>query len=379
MKRGTSRLKYVQIANYLQIYINQNNLKHGDLLPSEQQLCKRFKCSRGTVRQAIDVLERERMVCRRQGAGMFVDENYSREKTSLIAAIVPHITTSALGRFVQELGMALTQRGYTLLLGVTSDIAEVEYQFIEELTRLNVVGIVKFPTNVELEEDKRARIRALGIPYVIINDFWTDCRKDHHLAYDECVAVELAVDHLVEIGHQRIALFDYAGWARNGVVDAFTRELKRRGLPMDKHSVVLVKNKGFHGFEEVYANGGLKPTAFITVYDVLGAAIISKLSAVGLRVPRDVSVVNLNGRPTVELPFNLDLTAAVPPNMDMIDEALKILTGGVNGNRIHHTVFRPDFYIGNTTGPCPDKGVETPKTAEKCEKRKTLKASAERR
>jgi len=360
MTREAPRWKYRQIANYLQIYINQNNLKHGDLLPSEQQLCTRFDCSRGTVRQAVDVLVRERLVCRRQGAGMFVDETYrmNKEKTSLIAAIVPHITTSALGRFVQELGMALTQRGHTLLLGVTSDIAEVENQFIEEITRLNVVGIVKFPTNIELEENTRARIRELGIPYVIINDFWTDSRKDHHLAYNEDVAVELAMDHLVELGHRRIALVDYGGWARNGIVDAFTRELECRDLPMGKHSLVFHKDNEFCGFDKLYASGGLKPTAFVTVYDVLAVAVTSKLAEAGLRVPQDVSVVSLNGRPTVGLPFNLDLTAAVPPNTDMIDEALKILIDRVNGNRIHHTVFRPDFYIGNTTGPCPEKASD---------------------
>ena len=282
----------------------------------------------------------------------------------LVAAIIPHIATSELGRFVQLLGIMATQRGYTLLLGVTSDIPEIEKQFIEQVVQFKPLGLLKFPTNVELEEETRSRLRRHGVPYIIINDFWTDCQKDHHLAYDECLAVELALQHLVELGHRRIALVDYRGWMRTGIAATFTNEMQRHGLDTDEKCHVHIETNAdniqvVHGLGDLYCAGRLKPTAFITVYDIMAVSLVSELHVLGLKVPRDVSVVNLNGRPTVDMPFGLDLATAVPPNKEIIDMALDMLTDGLKDGRTHHVTFQPAFYIGSTTGPCRERLAES--------------------
>lgn len=53
-------------------YINDNNLKEGDLLPGESQLCQLFGISRGTLREAMRVLEEDGVVIRKQGVGTFI-------------------------------------------------------------------------------------------------------------------------------------------------------------------------------------------------------------------------------------------------------------------------------------------------------------------
>ena len=64
--------KYVEVATAIEHEIFQKKLKFGDSLPTEQQLCERFQCSRGTVRQAVDILDKSGLVQRKQGSGMFV-------------------------------------------------------------------------------------------------------------------------------------------------------------------------------------------------------------------------------------------------------------------------------------------------------------------
>lgn len=63
---------HLQLANAIRENITQN-LKFGDKLPSELFLKDSLKISRATIRKAYDTLEREGLVKRVQGSGIFVN------------------------------------------------------------------------------------------------------------------------------------------------------------------------------------------------------------------------------------------------------------------------------------------------------------------
>ena len=56
------------------------DVKVGDLLPSEAELCRSYDISRNTVRQAIGALEEEGFVVRKRGKGTFVTDPNTRRK-----------------------------------------------------------------------------------------------------------------------------------------------------------------------------------------------------------------------------------------------------------------------------------------------------------
>lgn len=64
---------YVQLKNKLQKDISEN-YESGELIPSELKIEKEYKVSRITVRKAIELLERENILERKQGSGTFVKE-----------------------------------------------------------------------------------------------------------------------------------------------------------------------------------------------------------------------------------------------------------------------------------------------------------------
>lgn len=64
---------YVQLKNKLKKDIEQN-YKAGDLIPSELKIEKEYEVSRITVRKAIELLQRENILERKQGCGTFVKE-----------------------------------------------------------------------------------------------------------------------------------------------------------------------------------------------------------------------------------------------------------------------------------------------------------------
>jgi len=64
---------YVQLKNKLAKDIKENYTT-GDLIPSELKIEKEYEVSRITVRKAIELLERENILERKQGCGTFVKE-----------------------------------------------------------------------------------------------------------------------------------------------------------------------------------------------------------------------------------------------------------------------------------------------------------------
>lgn len=344
--------RYAQIANYVRIHIQQNKLKRGDQLPTEAELCERFNCSRITVRQALDTLVRDGEVYRVQGAGTFVNDRVRLKKSGLLACIIPNLLNSEIARIVYSLGVTARQRGILPVLSVTNDMPELERQFIDEAARMGVHGVLKFPTNPENEQSVRQRLREYGLPCVIINDFWTDCAHDFHVAYDECLAVELAIEHLAELGHKRIAFADCLGWPRLDAVEQFFKSLTARGLPHEQHQLFLYDMTGRPPVENLFDGTHPHPTAIITAFDVLANQIITQLRKLELRVPQDVSVVNISGKP-VEPVLDIDLTTAVPPNQQIVERALDLLADHPAGVETRQFSLKPDFYIGGSTAPCP--------------------------
>lgn len=66
--------RYVAIMEDVQSYIQENQLKPGDRIPTETEMMEQFGVSRATVRQAIQELVNEGAVEKRHGSGTFVAE-----------------------------------------------------------------------------------------------------------------------------------------------------------------------------------------------------------------------------------------------------------------------------------------------------------------
>jgi GntR family transcriptional regulator len=69
-----------QVGNFIRTALSNGELKPGDMLPTEEELCAAFDVSRPTVRQAIGVLVEEGLLARVRGKGTFVCERKIRRR-----------------------------------------------------------------------------------------------------------------------------------------------------------------------------------------------------------------------------------------------------------------------------------------------------------
>jgi len=344
--------KHAQIAENIRRLIRQEKVSVGHAIPTEHALCKMFDCSRGTVRRALDTLVQEGIVRRKHGSGHYAAKR-TGSRQMLLGLIVPNILNAEVLRIAQLLTLEAGRMGYGIVLSMTNAQPAVERQFIRELQRLKAAGVIKFPTVPEtagFESDIRSRLRALALPYVIINDFWTDTTHDHHMAFDEGAALEMAVEHLAGLGHTRIGWLDGSDGPRRAALRSLREALTKRKLTLSDKHILFCPPYDAPPVEKLWPDKQRGPTAVITPYDGMAVRLIEALPRIGRKAPQDVSVVNLNGQSFYSTP-GLDLTTAVPPVDRIVEKTLEVLTKGDRDLGVCHCIFRPSFHAGSSSGP----------------------------
>lgn len=75
----SGRPRHEQLSDWLRSKIEEGTYEVDDQLPSEHQLSERFGVSRITVRRALQTIENEGLIYRRQGLGSFVRDRRTRQ------------------------------------------------------------------------------------------------------------------------------------------------------------------------------------------------------------------------------------------------------------------------------------------------------------
>jgi DNA-binding LacI/PurR family transcriptional regulator len=166
---------------------------------------------------------------------------------------------------------------------------------------------------------------------------------------DGKVGSALAVDHLVSLGHKAIVHIDGGTGSQ-----AAPRRTGYR-LAMAGHGLEPVVIRG--EYTEAAGAAAIRAlrrpfTAVIAANDLNAVGVLSALSATGLRVPADVSVVGYDNTWLAAL-RHIALTTIDQPRHDMGHLAAKALIARVRGERRspERLVVRPSLVIRRTTAP----------------------------
>lgn len=194
-----------EIMKYIQSYIEENQLKAGDKLPSQGQFIEMMQVSRTALREAVKTLEAERIVKVENGKGIFVgDKDHGRnsirsiigftmEKEQLLEALearramenelMAMVIHSATEAELSELGAvtaALMEKYHAGLQDTAEDRAfhELIYKFCHNKVFYAMLGILQEYTEKlwEFPLDLQAPFKA-SMPYH--EDLYTAiCERD---------------------------------------------------------------------------------------------------------------------------------------------------------------------------------------------------------
>jgi len=179
-----------------------------------------------------------------------------------------------------------------------------------------------------------------------INNFWNDSQDFPQVRTDIKAGVRMAVDHLKELGHKKIALVDESKYyPRIDVLDAFCKALMWNGLGFDINRVKYVMNYG-KGWEEFIIDElAGKCSAVIFTYDYHAVQFIEKMQEKGIVPGKDLALVGIDNIFKAE---RIGLTSLAHPMHKIVETAFKIITGEAPKEENVYE-FAPELIIREST------------------------------
>lgn len=212
-------------------------------------------------------------------------------RSYLAGMIVPDISHTYYSEITRGAQDVLQAAGYHLLLFTSNREATTERAQIEVLRGSQTEGLLVV---TELPDgDLFEQMRREGVSVVLIDRFF-EKTKFSHVITDDLKVGYLATEHLIELGHRRIALLagpdNSAGRLRT---KGFKDAMKAHHVPIEEP---WIEFGNFRFAESCAAAQRLmklehRPTAIMAANDMSAFGAIRGVRDCGFDVPKDVSII----------------------------------------------------------------------------------------
>jgi DNA-binding LacI/PurR family transcriptional regulator len=208
-----------------------------------------------------------------------------------------------LDRFLYSMAEMAEAQGYHILTFTQPAVTDPWRPYEELILTNRVDGFVLSDTN---EDDPRVRyLLDSGFPFVTFgraNEDWDFPYVD----VDGAAGVRQGVEHLLALGHQRIA---FIGWTEASLVgryryQGYVEALRDAGISRDPSWIVRAEHSEAAGREAMRrlldTPSDQRPTAVVAVSDLMAIGAMNAIYEVGLEPGRDVAVVGFDDIPTAQ-------------------------------------------------------------------------------
>jgi len=254
------------------------------------------------------------------------------KKSRLIGAIVPDIATFYVGEILNAMEEIAKTYDYDILLFNSYGDVDREIEMIEKMVSKQVEGIVlmsHFP-----DERHFKLLNDNHMPSVLINRK-TDNTDALSVVIDHKSATKVATEHLLELGHEHIALIRCDSSEETFGNDQFMGykdALSNKGIDYNPELVLEGNFKAEEAYQVVTQLLQNKPipTGIVATTDDMAIGVINAVIDCGYKVPEDVSVVAFQNTRIASL-FRPKLTTLAQPVYDMGAIALRLLIKKIQG------------------------------------------------
>lgn len=275
-----------------------------------------------------------------------------RNKSFAVGVLIPDITNPVFPPMIRGIQDVAEADGYTVITVSTDDDVKKERDAFKLMRGRSIDGIII--ATAQLDDPIVDICIEDQIPFVMIN---RTVRSDNVNAVivDEAFGVRAALDHLVRLGHTRIA--HVAGNERTSTgcdrLKAFQDYMKIHDLDatLMPRTEKFTIEEGFAACEKLLKRDMIF-TAILASNDLIAMGCIDALNKVGKRVPEDVSIIGGN-----DIPFLSRMVPALTtnriPKYEMGSQAAGLLLELINGIGRDPVVIRmqPNLIVRHSTGP----------------------------
>jgi DNA-binding LacI/PurR family transcriptional regulator len=327
-------------------------------LPSSVELAEQFGVSRETVRLALESMQDDGLVVKHRRRGTLINPPSlptRLEPTSKILGYLqadysqeqgePEVITRATSSYMFDGALVEAGNAGYQLVARSARILNLRTAFDELSSQVRLRGMIF----ASIAEEKLLRqLSGLHMPVVLL-DHDLHLGKLSSIRPDSADSAKLAVSHLAELGHRRIAL---AQWHQDDLnpwrVRGYREGMREVGLRCRRTWEVFVRitRDGAAKVVNTILQTSPQPTAVICFSNALASFVIDAAHERGLRVPEDLSVIGGGGGDVV------GLTCVQLNWYDLGRQAMRLLLEAIEagqGHRPEHVVAPYRLQTGRTT------------------------------
>jgi DNA-binding LacI/PurR family transcriptional regulator len=273
-------------------------------------------------------------------------------RTKTIGVVVTTITDLFFAEVIHAIEETALKHQYSVILANSGAHPERELAAIRALRERRVDGII-LVAGCSSREDLHAE-KGLELPIVIINNVHKE-----HIGYsvevDNIGGGKQATQHLVELGHTRIAhiagpMREWDGVERQS---GYEQALKACGLPIDPALIVRGDNRpqgGMRATQQLLALAS-RPSAVFCYNDATAIGAMRAANSAGLCIPEHLSIVGFDDidlNPYLEPP----LTTVAQPKRRMGEKAVQMILDLLAGQEVADCVLPSQLIVRGSTSPC---------------------------
>lgn len=275
-------------------------------------------------------------------------------QTGTVGIVVSNLANPFYADILLGISSVLTPRGYQTIICNTESRADLQEWHVTNLLRHMVDGILLLAFSAETGDTTRAQ--KAGVPLVAL---WRrpGGRDVTFVGMDDAAAMRLALDHLWELGHRRIALLraHIASSPSEAREAAFRNILGERGVTPGSVIGADITIEGGSEATRLLLDLPEPPTAIIATSDIMALGATIALGERERSVPGDVSVVGFEDTFVAALP-QVRLTTVSVPRRELGIQAAQLLLERIAdpAQPVRNLVLQPGFVVRGTTAPPRD-------------------------
>jgi len=266
-------------------------------------------------------------------------------RSRFIGLIVPDITNPHFSKVARVTEAVCMAAGYMTFVYNTGEDPDHEMQILKMMRMQRVAGLILISTRSDAEHGARL-MAEINVPTVLLGSNVAAVPYDV-ITLDEVRAGQLAIRHLLDLGHRRIAVVS----GRPGVSTAEERlegcrlAFAEAGLELNDDWIFPSNFSQEQAFENTQRimSGRKRPTAILALSNLMMLGVMRGLVALNLSSPGDVSIIGIDDFDWPEI-MNPQPSTVAQPVVEMTEVAIAALLDQIEGKKKpsgRRTVFEP--------------------------------------
>jgi LacI family transcriptional regulator len=274
-----------------------------------------------------------------------------------IGLVLTDLANPFFARLADRVVWEARARGVHVVLLTTQEDPHLEAESIETLVGRSVGSVIATPTGGNV--DRWTRLAELGVNVVFVDREIDGLPTVDVVAISNDLSAETATQHLLDLGHRRIAFISGPLSTSTGRdrVAGFRRAMNRAGVAVDERLIYAIPFRGDSGSDAVSALLALPapPTGLIVGNTAQVRSALRRIKQSPVAVPDELSLIVFDDNPWTEL-VSPPLSVVRQPIDLLALHSVELAVGRLKGTfteRARRIKVNAEFVQRSSSGPHP--------------------------